>query len=185
MRKIISWSGFIVLLLSLILAVSCGTTPRDVKSKLAEWRKGVWISGDGTYTIYTDHHYFVVSYEGDSTAPNLYCGASQIAFNNKGTARKQVIRLRQNPGASMYSFKELARQSDTSETPLFYDSSLFKPGTCNIKDGIIYDAVTEVTAEYILLSTCNGDREKIYSTGISVYLPASGGEFYSYRIEKF
>jgi hypothetical protein len=36
-----------------------------------------------------------------------------------------------------------------------------------------------------LLSTCNGDREKIFSNGISIYLPASGGEAYAYRVERF
>ena len=52
-------------------------------------------------------------------------------------------------------------------------------------DGIIYDSVTEVTDEYILLATCNGDKEKIFSNGTSAYLPAGGGEFYSLRIENF
>ncbi|SYZ72293.1 hypothetical protein TRIP_C20408 [Candidatus Zixiibacteriota bacterium] len=167
------------------LTLACSLAPGNVKSKLAEWRKGVWISGEGTYTIYTDNHYFVISFEGDTLRPNIYCGASQIAFTDKGTARKQVIRLRQNPGSTMNLFRELARQSDSTETPLAYDSTLFKPGACNIKDGVIYDAVTEVAADYILLSTCNGDKEKIYSNGVSVYLPAGGGEFNSYRIEKF
>ncbi len=49
---------------------------------------------------------------------------------------------------------------------------------------MIYDAVTEVTDEYILLATCNGDSEKIFANGVSVYMPASGGEFYSYRVEE-
>ena len=65
------------------------------------------------------------------------------------------------------------------------DDKLFSPGVCNIVDGIIYDSITEVTDTYILLSTCNGDREKIFANGVSVYLPADGGEAYAFRIEQF
>jgi hypothetical protein len=173
----------IILIVSII--IGCNSPSNDKGNKLAEWRKGVWISGDGTYTIYTNDHYFVISYEGDSVSPNIYCGTSQLVFHNKGMARKQVIRLRQNPGGDLNSFRAEAFKTDSSEIPLVIDSNLFTPGTCNIKDGIIYDAVTEVTDDYILLATCNGDKEKIYSNGISVYLPVGGGEYYSYRIEKF
>ncbi len=152
--------------------------------KLAEWRKGVWISGSGTYTIYTDTHYFILSHDGDSTSPNLYFGASQVKFCKKGMARKQVIRLRQMPGRDMQLFKGLSFRPDHTEEPLSIDTSLFAPGRCNVKKGIIYDSITETTDEYILLATCNGDREKIFANGVAVYMPAGGGEFYSYRIEK-
>lgn len=166
----------------------CGTGKKpsgELKAQLAEWRQGVWISGQGTYTIYTDDHYFVISYEGDSTAPSIYCGASQVIYHNKGMARRQNIRLRQFPGQGLNYYRDLLSRSDTAEVPLTIDTNLFTPGTCNVKDGIIYDAVTEATKDYILLATCNGDKEKIYSNGISAYLPAGGGEFYSIRIEKF
>jgi hypothetical protein len=178
---------FRIVLLVTVIAIAINGCSKPVindRNKLADWRKGVWITGEGTYTIYTDNHYFVLSYEGDSASPNIYCGASQLIFHNKGTARKQLIRLRQNPGGNLYSYRDKILVSDSVEARLVIDTNLFTPGTCNIKDGIIYDAVTEVTDDYILLATCNGDKEKIYSNGVSVYLPAGGGEYYSYRIEK-
>jgi hypothetical protein len=177
--------------LCLLAIISCSNTAdkaadngADIKSRLTEWIKGVWISGDGTYTIYTDHHYFVISYEGDSSSPNIYCGSSQIVFHNKGMARKQNIRMRQSPGGEMQTFRLGLFTAAHGEAPLEIDTTLFVPGMCHIQDGIIYDAVTEVTDEYILLSTCNGDQEKIFADGRYAYLPADGGEFYSYRIEK-
>ena len=157
---------------------------KNVRSRLAEWRQGVWVSGSATYTIYTDSHYFVISCEGDTATPNLYIGASQIAYHGKGTARRQLVRLRENPGTSPIFFRQMDFTAVHKEPDLIYDTTLFVPGICNIKDGVIYDAVTEVTDSSILLSTCDGDKEMIYSNGVSVYLPASGGEFYSYRIEQ-
>jgi len=177
------------LFLSLVLIVIAGmpgpTRADDLRARLAEWRKGVWISGGGTYTVYTDTHYFVLSFEGDTSSANLYFGVSQLAYHDKGTARKQVVRIRQLPGGEIQSFKKSIFEENRNETPLEIDTSLFIPGTCTIKDGVIYDAVTEVTDEYILLSTCNGDQEKIFANGVSVYLPEGGGEFYSYRVERF
>lgn len=158
---------------------------KDVRSRLVEWRQGVWVSGSATYTIYTDSHYFVISCEGDTASPNLYVGASQIAYHEKGTARRQLVRLRGLPGSSPSFFRQLDFTAEHEEPALIYDTLLFVPGICNIKGGVIYDAVTEVTDSSILLSTCNGDKEIIYSNGVSVYLPASGGEAYSYRIEQF
>jgi hypothetical protein len=166
------------------LLIAAAKAPANINSRLAEWRNGVWISGDGTYTIYTNDHYFVVSFEGDTTSPNLYFGASQVKYTSKGMARKQTIRYRQMPDGQKALFKATSFLPENTEAPLIIDTSLFKPGVCNIKDGVIYDAVTEVTDKYILLATCNGDKEKIFSDGRSVYLPADGGEFYSYRVEK-
>ena len=100
-------------------------------------------------------------------------------------ARKQIIRVRQLPGGKLSFFKEPLIQPDHTETPMEIDTSLFAPNTCNIADGIIYDSITEITDEYVLLTTCNGDHEKIFSNGVSLYLPAGGGEAYSYRIENF
>ena len=170
---------------TMICVVGCGSEPadRDVKSRLASWRQGVWVSGSATYTIYTGSHYFVISSEGDTAASNLYVGASQLVFHERGMARRQLIRLRQLPGSELNSFRVIDLAADHEEPELEIDSLLFVPGTCTVKDGIIYDAVTEVTDSSILLSTCDGDKEIIYSNGISVYMPATGGEFYSYRIE--
>ena len=173
-----------VAMIVLLSVFSCSIPPMDTKSKLAEWRKGVWLSPDGTYSIFTDTHYFVVMASGDSASANIYCGASQVQYHNKGMARKQVIRVRQFPGSGLTWFKENVL-GHNAEIPLEIDTTQFAPNTCNIKDGIIYDSVTEITKDYILLSTCNGDKEKIFSNGVSVYLPKDGGEFYSVRIERF
>jgi hypothetical protein len=180
--KKVSW--FLVLLMLALVAVSCSIPPLDTKTKLAEWRKGVWLLGDGSYAIYTDTHYFVVMLSGDSASANIYCGASQVQYHKRGMARKQVIRLRQMPGGELTSFKENVL-GHNAEIPLKIDTTQFAPNTCNIKDGIIYDSITEETKDYILLSTCNGDKERIFSNGVSVYLPKEGGEFYSLRIERF
>lgn len=179
------FSLFPLVISFLLVVFSCSTPPSDVKTKLAEWRKGVWILPDGSYTIYTDTHYFVLVASGDSSSANIYCGASQIKFYNKGMARKQVLRVRQFPGQKLSFFTENVFQPDSTEAPLSIDTTQFVPNACNIKDGIIYDSITEVKDNYILLTTCNGDHEKIYSNGVSVYLPAGGGEAYSYRIERF
>jgi hypothetical protein len=183
---------YLVFVVASVLFASLSCSGRSVENKkglsdiekLVEWRKGVWLLGDGSYTIYTDTHYFVVMVSGDSASQNIYCGASQVAYHRKGMARKQVIRVRQVPGGELMSFKENVLDQN-GEIPLEIDTSLFAPNTCNIKDGIIYDSITEITDEYILLSTCNGDKEKIFSDGTAAYLPAGGGEFYSLRIEKF
>jgi hypothetical protein len=178
------WYSILIIVIFMLVAVSCSVPPMDTKTKLAEWRKGVWLAGDGSYTIYTDTHYFVVMASGDSSAANIYCGASQVRYHNKGMARKQVIRVRQFPGSTLTWFKENVL-GHNAEIPLEIDTTQFAPNTCNIKDGIIYDSITEITKDYILLSTCNGDKEKIFSNGVSVYLPKDGGEFYSLRIERF
>jgi hypothetical protein len=183
---------FLVLMAALVLlaSVSCSNSNIETKNessevnKLEEWRKGVWLLGDGSYAIYTDDHYFVVMVSGDSASPNIYCGASQVVYHRKGMARKQVIRVRQYPGGELTTFKQNVL-GHNAEIPLVIDTTLFVPNTCNVKDGIIYDSITEETDEYILLATCNGDYEKIYANGTSAYLPAQGGEFYSIRIEKF
>jgi hypothetical protein len=187
MRRLIreiSQSFRLLLLVPILFVCNSGPT-QDLSGQLREWRQGVWISGEGTYTIYTDSHYFVVSLEGDSTSPNIYCGSSQVIYHNRGIARHQVLRIRQMPGGDMSTFKRPVFRRERTEAPLVIDTTLFIPGTCTIHDGVIYDAVTEVTAEYILLSTCNGDQEKIFSDGVSAYLPAGGGEFYSHRVESF
>ncbi len=179
----VKWSVYVIALL--VLLTSSFASGESQENNLAEWLKGVWISGQGTYTIYTDSHYFVVSFEGDTSASNIYCGASQLEFHNRGVARKQVIRLRQFPGREPTSFREAIFTSREKETKLEIDTTLFSPGVCNIKEGIIYDSVTEVTDEYILLATCNGDHIKVFANGVFVYLPAAGGGFYSYRVERF
>ena len=179
--KKLSWVVGITIVV--LLVFSCSFPPMDAKTKLAHWMNGVWLMADGSYTIYTDTHYFVISASGDSASANIYCGASQVKYHNKGMARKQIIRLRQMPGATLQWYKENI-VDENAEIPLKIDTTQFAPNTCNIKDGIIYDSITEITNDYILLSTCNGDKEKILPSGVSIYMPKDGGEFYSYRIER-
>jgi len=178
----------LIIVSTLLLAISVASSQRqanNTETRLREWRKGVWLLPDGSFTVYTDAHYFVLVASGDSTSPNVYCGASQVRYTAKGMARKQVLRVRQTPGSLPTFSITNVFQPDKTEAPMHIDDKLFSPGVCNIKDGIIYDSITEETETYILLSTCNGDKEKIFANGVSVYLPASGGEAYSYRIEQF
>ncbi len=178
-----------IALFIIIVITGCGIEKRTAvtsqPNQLAEWLKGVWITGVGTYTIYTDSHYFVLSNEGDSLRPNLYFGASQVIYTDKGKARKQVLRYRQVPNNDPTIFRETDFQDDHTEAPMVIDTTLFSGTSCTIQDGIIYDVIIEQTDEYILLATCNGDKEKIYDNGVYAYLPASGGAYYSYRVEKF
>ena len=122
---------------------------------------------------------------GDTTNPNLYYGCSQVSYHEKGLTRHQVQRFRKSPGGDLTMFSENTLTVENGETPYSPDTTLFDPTKCVIQDGVIYDAIIEITDTYILLATCNEDREKIYSSGKSAYLPASGGEYYSYRVEEF
>ena len=140
---------------------------------------------DGSYAIYTDNHYFVVSASGDSSRTNLYCGGSQTRITDKGIARRQTLRIRQFPGGTLQYFKKSPPGDLVAGMILELDMSQFQPGTCNVHNEIIYDSITEITDECILLSTCNGDREKIFSDGRSAYLPAGGGEHWARRIESW
>lgn len=166
--------------LGVLLACSQEQTTGD---RLREWRQGVWMLTDGSYAIYTENHYFVISASGDSSRANIYCGASQIRFTDKGMARKQTLRVRKFPGGDLAMSKDSPPANDQDYAPLEIDMALFQPGSCNIADGVIYDSVTEETDDFILLATCNGDEEKIFSDGRSAYLPAGGGEYWARRIE--
>lgn len=166
--------------------LSCSHSATDsTEEKLKSWRKGVWVSSASTYTVWTDSHYFVVSSEGDSTSPNVYCGVSQILYHERGIARQQVVRVRQLPGGEISLGGWSVLRNDNTETPMSIDTTLFVPGTCTIRGGIIYDAITEFNDTSILLSTCDGDKERIFYNGSSVYLPAGGGEFWSVRVESW
>ena len=181
----------IMLTSAAITLTACSGQPETAQadpatqSKLAEWRKGVWVGGGGTYTIYTDDHYFVVMASGSDDSPNIYCGASQVRFCSGGMARKQVLRVRQMPGQVLNFFNESVLKDERTEAELVIDTTLFKPDVCNTVAGVIYDSITEETDEYILLATCNGDKEKIFHNGVAVYMPKDGGKYYSYRIESF
>ena len=177
---------FVLLVLVVVVGLSSAstTTPTSEK-KLREWRRGVWLLADGSYAVYTDNHYFVVSVSGDSARSNIYCGGSQIRFTPRGIARRQSLRIRKLPGGDLKLFKHSPVTKDHGEPDLKIDMTQFQPGTCNVADNVIYDSLTEETDAYILLSTCNGDKEKIFSDGRSVYLPAGGGEFWAYRVESW
>ena len=172
-----------ILTLLVLPLVLCGTCSRALttQEKLSTWRQGVWLLGGGGRAIYTDAHYFVLTASGDSARVNLYCGTSLLRYTEKGIARKQILRVRQSPGRELQLVSESL--GEWSEEVLEIDMDQFQAGTCTLHEGILYDSVIEETDEYILLATCNGDRERIYADGRSVYLPAGGGEFWAYRIE--
>ena len=132
-----------VLLLPILLASSQAQL-QTTEQRLRESRKGVWLLPDGSFTIYTDAHYFVIVGSGDSTSPNIYCGASQVRYNAKGMARKQVVRMRQAPGAPLDFFANNVFQADKTEAPITIDPALFSPGVCNVKAGIIYSEADSV-----------------------------------------
>ena len=172
---------------AVLFGVSCAKT-ESTAERLREMRVGVWVTTGGVYTVWTDQHYFVVSATGDSASTNIYCGASQVAFTDFGIARKQNMRLRQMGQNRPIIFNDYSvfregSESSIEEIPLEIDTALFNPSTCVIENGVIYDSILEMTEEYILLATCDGDREKIFSNGRAVYLPSGGGEHWSFRIE--
>lgn len=173
-----------VSLLACVLGYAGEDSALTAGEKLKSWRKGIWISGTGTYTVYSDRHYFVISSEGDSANQNLYYASSQVSYHQKGMTRHQVTRYRQRPGDRPLVWKKSIFTADHSESPPPVDTTLFTPGICVIQDGVIYDYILEATDTYVLLATCNGDREKIFNDGRSAYLPAAGGQFWSYRVEK-
>ena len=184
------WAGVtLASALILLFVVSC-ISPPSTEEKLREWQRGVWVSDGGAYTIWTDTHYFVVSAAGDSTKANIYCGSSRVCYTEKGIARHQNLRVRQSPNQAMRITSDFSMYVENvdnglSEAPLEIDMTLFKPGACNIVEGVIYDSVTEETSDYILLSSCNGDRIKLFSDGRFLYQSSDGFGSWSYRIESF
>lgn len=180
---------FIIFVTTVITALSCSNT-QTMADRLRAIHRGIWVSTSGAYTVWTDTHYFVLSASGDKTSTNIYLGASQVLYTDKGIARKQNLRLRQigerdrNLTADYSIFRE-SSAGGIELAPLEIDEKLFNPEKCVVKGGVIYDAIAEVTDEYILISSCNGDKIRIYEDNRLVYLPASGGEHWSYRIESF
>jgi hypothetical protein len=179
-----------LLLVTAGLVVLACSHPPTTADRLRAIRAGVWISTGGAYTVWTDSHYLVVSASGESLSTNIYCGASQVRYTDQGIARKQNLRLRQlgteKPSITLdYSMFTEGAGSTIEEVPLTIDEALFEPGTCVIEGGVIYDSICEKTEDYILLSSCNGDQEKIFDDGRAVYLPAGGGEVWSYRIDSW
>lgn len=179
--------GLLMVAANLILLAACREEPSSLGNveKLRAWQRGVWINGTGTYTVYTNDHYFVVSFEGDSAHANLYIGASQLGFHEKGMTRCQTIRMRQVAGSESAPWRREGFIQDQDEVIVPVDTTLFDPKSCVIKDGVIYDAIIESTDTYMLLATCGGDKIRLLNDGRSAYLPASGGEFWSYRVETF
>lgn len=183
-KSLLFLSLSLVIALSVVMS-SCSNPVGSVGEKLARFRQGTWFSGSGTYTVWTDRHYFVISYEGDSTRANIYCGVSQVEYFDQGTARGQTLRIRKFSSGDIKLSRDNGLLVDSSEVRLAFDNSKFAPETCVLDNGILYDAIIEQNDDYILLASCNGDREKIYADGVAVYLPAGGGEYYSYRIDTF
>ncbi len=177
------------LVLAACFASPCLSQP-STAAKLHEWSRGVWLSVGGGYAVWTDNHYFVVWGSGEGTKAQLYCGSSRVLYTDKGIARHQNLRIRKTSNSDLriaedYSMYTESEAGGVVEEPLKIDLGLFTPGTCKIVEGVIYDSVTEETAEYILLSSCNGDRVKLFSDGRSLYMSSDGSETWSYRIENW
>ncbi|HOP05931.1 MAG TPA: hypothetical protein PLF13_01435 [candidate division Zixibacteria bacterium] len=174
-----------MVLIALALLAACQGERESLTNveKLRAWQKGVWISGSGTYTVYTDDHYFVISSEGDSANANLYFAASQLGFYEQGMTRYQTVRLRKIPQGNPIYWKKEGFITNNIEVRQPVDTSLFDNRSCVVQDGVIYDAIIESTDTYILMATCGGDKIRLMCDGRSAYLPASGGEFWSYRVE--
>ena len=140
MKRLPVLSLVILALIAGLMTYSCSERPTSVAGRLANWRNGIWITGGGTYTIWSDTHYFVISYEGDSLSPNVYCGASQVQYYDLGIAREQTIRVRKFPRDDFKLFRNTSFTADHTEAPMEPDTTLFTPGQCVIKVGVIYDA---------------------------------------------
>ncbi|MBI5867597.1 MAG: hypothetical protein HZB43_04805 [candidate division Zixibacteria bacterium] len=168
----------------LILATaSHACQPGAIAEKLRTWQKGVWISSGGVYSIWTDTHYFVVQGNELQDSLNIYCGASQIEYTDKGIARSQVVRVRKTAGQALFAKTDDIFDSTGHERPLVIDETKFKPGTCAFDKGILYDSIDSLGTDFILMSTCGEDRIRLHSNGTSFYLRASGGEVVSVRVE--
>ena len=162
----------VVLVLAVFFASPCFSEP-STATKLREWKRGVWLSSGGGYAVWTDTHYFVVWGSGEEGKAQVYCGSSRVRYTDKGIARHQNLRIRKTPSSELritddYSMYTENEDEGVAEEPLGVDMSQFSPGACNIVDGVIYDSVTEETSEYILLSSCNGDKLQIFSNGRSL-----------------
>lgn len=169
---------------------SSSSAQTSTADKLSEWQRGVWLSSDGAYTVWTATHYFVVWGSGEGSKAQVYCGSSRVRYTDRGIARHQNLRIRKTPKADLrisqgYSMYSEPQDGRIVEEPLEVDMAQFSPGTCNIVGGVIYDSVTEETSEYILLWSCNGDKIQLFSDGRSLYKSSDGNETWSYRIEKW
>ena len=122
-----------LIIISILVEVSLSEQPTQatsVREKLIEWRKGIWLSGGSTYTIWTPRHYFVLSMSGDSTNANLYYGCSQVTYHEKGVTRHQVQRYRKFPGGDLTMFWDYMLTDTNSEKPYTPDTTLFNPNAC-------------------------------------------------------
>lgn len=180
--------GIAAIAASFVLVSTCAGAA-STRERLQSMQMGVWVSSGGGYVVWTPNHYFVVTASGDSSAANIYCGASQVAYTDHGIARKQNLRLRQFGTAKpaiYHDFAAFQNSSDSSviEEPLQFNPALFDTTKCVTDKGVIYDSIVKETADYILMVTCNGDHIKLYNNGREAYLPASGGVAWWYRIEE-
>jgi hypothetical protein len=88
------WYSILIIVIFVLLSASC-SNPRintekklDEGTRLAEWRKGVWLLSDGSYAIYTDTHYFVVMASGDSSSANtIIKGWQENRLSGFGSSR--------------------------------------------------------------------------------------------------
>ena len=181
-------SRFVIIFALTICFASPCFSQLSTASKLQEWKRGVWLSSGGGYSVWTDTHYFVVWGAGEGANAQVYCGSSRVRYTDKGIARHQNLRIRKTASSELRikddsSIYTESENGGVVEVPLEIDMSHFSPGACNIVDGVIYDSVTEESSDYILLSSCNGDQLQLYNDGRFLYKSSDGSETWSYRIE--
>lgn len=175
----------LLFILAAIAAVSTlGLTSHQSQSEPEwyHWAKGVWLFENSSYMVVTDSHYFVITASGDTTNPLIYCAASQLAFTPKGMVHAERLFAAHRPEGEDELYR--AAQLD-GELPLSVDTSLFVSGKSVGVNDVWYDAIIELTDDYVLLATNNGDKAKFYKDGRAVYMPKAGGEFVSYKVEQF
>lgn len=176
-----------ILALVACLASPCFSQP-STATRLREWYRGVWLSPGGGYAVWTDTHFFVVWGSADGDKSQVYCGSSRVRYTDKGIVRHQNLRIRQTASSKLqitedYSMYYESDDDGLVEKSLAVDMGQFRPGVCNIVEGVIYDSVAEETSEYILLASCNGDKVQLFSDGRQLYRSSDGRETWWYRIE--
>ncbi|MBK7142099.1 MAG: hypothetical protein IPH75_08470 [bacterium] len=174
----------LLLVLAAVAAVSTlGLTTHQSENdpEWFQWAKGVWLFENSSYMVITDSHYFVITASGDTSNPLIYCAASQLAFTPKGLVHTERLFAAHRPEGENELFR--ATQTDR-ELPLSVDTAKFVAEKSEVVNDVWYDAIIELTDDYVLLSTNNGDKAKFFKDGRAVYMPKAGGEFISRKVEQ-
>jgi hypothetical protein len=131
----------------------------NLADRFRQWRKGVWSCGPGSFAVYTDDHYLVVSADPDGS--NVYCGRAEVRYTDDGIETRQTVRVRQRPDGELVT---LVESEVTPAQPTLH-------------------RVAEVGEDFILFDSCGGDRFRLQADGTETYMPAEGPEVVWRRIE--